>query len=164
MPAEPGLSHDCPAGQVASAQQTPSTQFPEAHSVGLLQTSPSAAPTGVGEGVGVSVGTGVSLGVAVGMLLQKPVSVLSMQRLVPEPQLSATPPEQSPSSENRNIVPEHVLAQAIEHSAIVVIVPEPQQPGEPQLPHGVQPQEQTQHTASATGTDALSEKVVATAR
>ena len=56
-----------PAGQDAALQQTPLTQFPDAHRLGLEHGAPFAAGVGVEVAVGVRVAVGVQLGVGVGV-------------------------------------------------------------------------------------------------
>jgi hypothetical protein len=67
-------------------------------------------------GVAVSVAVAVDVAVNVGMLSQNPVLVRSTHRFDPAEQLSATPPEQSPSALNRTMVPAQLVAQRLAHS------------------------------------------------
>ena len=68
-PALPGLSHDSPAGQAGSAQQTSSTQLPETQSSRSSQAPPS------GTLVAVVVRVEVTVRVALGVIVALPVLV-----------------------------------------------------------------------------------------
>ncbi len=62
------MLQNCPLGQLAWLQHTPSVQLPDTHCDG----SPHGAPFGCGVGVEVGIGVGEGVGVLVGRIAHVP--------------------------------------------------------------------------------------------